>query len=548
MEISELKGYLLIILKRWWLILLATALAGSAAYYESASQTPIYQTSTTIEISPGVDSSGDIFSAADSAQKAAATYVARIRFPAILCEAADRLDLHAYECGERDIVVRQIPDTHLIQITAENTDPALAQKHADTVAEVFIERELAKQQDRYQSSLTELELQIAEVEATLAETQRAIVSLGELNYRDDAANLELALLQIELSSNQTRLSTLLRSAEDFRLAIARYTDYVSIVSPARLPNTPVRPNVMRDTMLGLAVGLMIGVGMVFLLEYLDDTIKSPDDVKRTLPVGVLGVLPVVEATNGASPGLVVEKEPRRPVAEAFRNLRTSIQFFSLDRPAKTILVTSPTPSDGKSFTAANLAISIAQGGQSVVLVDSDLRRPVLHQMFERPNRKGLVSTLLKPGEPHLQLTGTDGLRILTAGASPPNPAELLGSQRMRQLVSWLREQVDVVILDSPPLLAFADAAVLSSMADGVILVVEYGKTLRQAALRAVERLEEVGGNVLGVVINQMDSSADGHYYYYGYSSYYRKDGRDEAEKDGRRGPLTRLFLPKRKRE
>ena len=547
MEQMDLKEYLVTLLKHWWLILLTTVLAGGAAILFSTIQAPVYEATTTIEISPGADPNRDVLSIAASAERAAMTFAEQLKSPIILCEAADQLDLRLDECGEDEVTVQQARSTNLIHVSAENTDPALARAHADMVVQILIERETNKQQAGFQSGLDDLDRQIAEVEVSLAENQRAIASLQESPDLDEAMRLALAQLEIELSSDQTRLSTLLGSTEDFRLAMARYTDNISVFSPARLPAEPVRPRVMVNTALGVVLGLMTGVGAALLLEYLDDTIKSSEDVKRTLPVGVLGVLPEVSGPKGEQPGLIVAREPRRPVAEAFRNLRTSIRYFSLDRPAKTILVTSPVPNNGKSFTAANLAVSLAQGGQSVVLVDADLRRPVQQKMFDLPNGVGLTSTLLNmdEAEASFQQTETEGLRVITSGDLPPNPAELLGSRRMQQFISWLTEQVDVVIIDSPPLLAFADAAVLSRIADSTILVVQYGKTRRQEAVQAVERLAEIGGTLSGVVINQVAASADNHYYSYRYyNDYYGDDGHDE--KDGWRHFLrTRLSRPER---
>jgi len=540
MEVVEIRRYVAIVLKRWWLILLTIVLGGGVAYYSSITTIPVYQATTTIEISPGADPRYDLFAGVRSAEMVAGTYVAQIQSPIVLREAADRLAALYPGAGLEEVSVQQVRDTQLIRISAENTDPTLAQAQADVVAEVFIERELSKQRGRFQTGLDELDQQIAKVETSIAETQRAIVLLRESPDLDEVERLELARLETELSSNYTRLSTLLRSAEDFRLAIARYTDYVSVFAPAQAPVAPIRPRTMQNTAQGLLIGLLIGIGTVFLLEYLDDTIKSPDDVKRSLPVGVLGVLPRLQDKNGRA-GLVVAEQPRKPISEAFRNLRTSIRFFSLDQPAKTILVTSPLPSDGKTFIAANLAIAIAQGGQSVVLVDADMRRPMQHKMFGLPNGFGLTVALLNPNEPRavFQQTGIEGLEVVTSGAKAPNPAELLASQRMQQFIAQQRERVDFVIIDSPPVLAFADAAVLSNLADGTILILEYGETRRTAAVQAIERLTEVGGRVLGVVLNRVAPRADGYYYYDYYYSYYSKNDRDA--KDGRRGgPLTRL--------
>lgn len=245
-------------------------------------------------------------------------------------------------------------------------------------------------------------------------------------------------------------------------------------------------------------------------------------------------------------GLAVTKHPLQPIAEAFRNLRTSIQFSSLDHPARTLLITSPLPTDGKTFTAANLATVIAQGGKSVILVDADLRHPTLNRLFGMPKEPGLTAALLSPDEraSALRQTEIEGLRIVTSGSHPPNPAELLASERMREFISWLEDEADVVILDSPPVLMVTDAAVLSNLADGTLLIVSYGDTRKPAAIQAVERLTSVGGKVLGVVLNRLSASGDGYYYYY-YCSYYYGQGDGAGKRH--RSWIARLLKPRRRR-
>ncbi len=386
-----------------------------------------------------------------------------------------------------------------------------------------------------------METQINALEADIAATQAEIAALGD---PDDALSefvrLERTRLESQLTRDQTRLVVLLSSAEEFRLAMARYTDTITVYAPAELPASPVGSRTLQNTLLGAATGLMIGVGVAFLLEYLDDTIKSPADVKQILPVGVLGTLPRMDQWENGRAALVVTEHPLHPIAEAFRSLRTSIQFSGVDRPLRVLLVTSPLPTDGKTFTASNLAAVIAQGGQSVVVIDADLRHSTLHRAFDLPKEPGLTTALLSPDrwEQVLQATGVEGLRFIGAGARPPNPAELLASHRFREFLSWLQEEADVVIIDSPPVLAVTDAAVLSTLVDGVMLIADCGETRRPAAVQAAERLLSVGGNLLGVVINRMSSKGDGYYYYYSY--YYSQDD-DVGQSGGRLSWITRLL-------
>ena len=542
----ELRQYIAVIRKYWWLILLTTTLATAAAFYVSATALPVYQATTTLEVNLGTSPLSDPYSVSNvrTLESAAEIFSAKIQFSLFLQEVKDRLGLPLDVEIEDMIGVQQMGSTQLIRISAESNDPALAQALADTVAQVLIEQETSQQQVCFQAGLVELEAQIAALETAITETQAEIAALGNPeNTLSEFVRLERSRLESQLTRDQTRLVVLLASAEEFRLAMARYTDTITIYAPAELPSKPVGSRTMQNTLLGAVTGLMIGVGVAFLLEYLDDTIKSPEDVKQTLPVGVLGALPRLKEADGRL-SLAVAEHSLRPISEAFRNLRTSIQFSSLDQPARTLLVTSPLPSDGKTFTAANLAVVMAQGGKSVVVVDADLRHPTLHRMFGMPKEPGLTAALLSPDErAHvIRPTEVEGLRIVTSGAHPPNPAELLASERMREFIAWLEEEADVVIIDSPPVLAVTDAAVLSTQVDGTLLVFDCGETRKPAAVQAVERLASVGGKVLGVVLNRMSANGDGYYYYYSYYS-----GGDGAAGGGRlKSWITRLLKPGRR--
>ena len=213
--------------------------------------------------------------------------------------------------------------------------------------------------------------------------------------------------------------------------------------------------------------------------------------------------------------LITHSSPRSPVAEAYRQLRTNIQFASLDRPIKTLLVTSTSPEEGKSTTLANLAITIAQTGKSVILVDCDLRRPSLHQLFGLNNNRGLTGLVIDDTNKEIpfQDSGIASLRILSSGPLPPNPSELLGSLRMGEIIEQLKSQADYVLLDSPPIIAVTDAAVLATKVDGVLLVIKAGKTKRELAKRAKALLDKVNANLVGVVLNNVKLDANLHHYY-----------------------------------
>lgn len=222
------------------------------------------------------------------------------------------------------------------------------------------------------------------------------------------------------------------------------------------------------------------------------------------------------STNGAQTNstLIALRDPSSPAAEAYRTLRTNIQFSSLDKPLHTLLVTSTAPDEGKSTTLANLAVTMAQAEQKVILVDCDLRRPSLHTLFDLPNERGLTSVILEQGEAPLSLqpTGVPGLSLLASGPLPPRPADLLGSRRMEALIERLRAEADIVLFDTPPVIAVTDAAVLATRLDGVLLVLQAGKTRRDRAREARRLLEKVKANIVGVVLNNARLEAGYGYY------------------------------------
>jgi non-specific protein-tyrosine kinase len=291
---------------------------------------------------------------------------------------------------------------------------------------------------------------------------------------------------------------------------------VSIFRKAEAAGNPVRPRLLPNTILASIVGALLAVGVVFLVEYLDDTLKTPEDVSRVLSLDTLGL---IGKLNKGTKELVTLSQPLSPVSEAFRVLRTNIRFSSVDRPIHTLVVTSAGPTEGKSTTAANLATVMAQAGLKVIVVDADLRRPRLHQVFGIHPQGGLTGSLLEGNmDGRLQPTKVEGLAMLPAGNRPPNPSELLGSRRLQELMKLLTQHVDMVVIDSPPVLPVTDAAVLAQGVDGVLLVVDAGETRRQIALQAVESLRQVGANVIGVVLNRV-STRKGSYYHY-YPEYY----------------------------
>jgi capsular exopolysaccharide synthesis family protein len=289
-----------------------------------------------------------------------------------------------------------------------------------------------------------------------------------------------------------------------------------------------------------AIGFFLGACAAYFLEYLDDTIKTPDDVQQVTSLATLAGIATFPGGNGKDSELITRSAPRSPIGEAYRGLRTSILFANVDRPTRTLLITSPNPGEGKSVTVANLGVVMAQAGHRVLIVDGDLRRPTQHKLFNLGGRNvGLTNLLLQmlmdrsantPTKSPAELlegaiyeTQQRSLYLMTSGALPPNPAEMVGSEKMATLLQLLTLHFDFVLVDSPPALAVTDAVVLSARVDGVVLVNLAGRTRRNQLQQAVTKLQDVNANLLGVVLNRLSPKTAGYYEHYYYSRFYQPD-------------------------
>src|SRR6266403_583686 len=343
---------------------------------------------------------------------------------------------------------------------------------------------------------------------------------------------------------------------------------ISLVDSAIGPDSPVGPARMRSVMMALVLGLALGVGLALFLEYLDDSIHSTEDVEKFLRLPVLVSIPRIgngavrrrllasstsiqkhNGNNGGSPELLMNVDGRSSLAEAYRQLRTSVLLSTAGHVPRSLLVTSSMPGEGKTTTAVNTAVSLAQTGASVVIIDADMRRPRLRSIFGLADRAGLSSILsseISEAAMLAMITSDDetGVQVLTSGPMPPNPAELLGSDQMRRLMTVLQSQFTHVVVDSPPVSAFTDGVLIASMVDGVLLVVHGGKSSRHVVLRSRQLLQDVGAKILGVVLNNVDRHAhdDGYYQRYYAPKVYRTDADDEdvepsarASRNGKHG-------------
>jgi len=402
-----------------------------------------------------------------------------------------------------------------------------------------------------QMALDDLTRQLEQVQSRYelyTEIYLNLIVLGE-PANMGGQNQRQVQIQNNLNLYNQIYTNLLNNLENVRLARLRSTPSVVQIEPAGVPGSPVQPQPIRSGIIGAAVGLLITGVIAFLIEYLDDSIKTPEDVNRHLKLPVIGMIGEIDVPKGERGGVFVSEFPRSPIAESFRTLRTNLDFAAVDHPLQSILVTSANPSEGKSTIAVNLAAVIAQGDRQVILIDADLRRPATHRFFQIPNRKGLSDIFRHQMDLQGALTQIEGLplKVLTCGSVPPNPAELLGSQRMGEILEELEGLADIVIIDSPPFIV-ADPVSLAAKVDGVLLVLEPGQTRIDAAQAMLESVQRSGTRVLGVVLNPITRRGASYYsgryryysdYYYsrGYGYVNPKTGR--SQKNGSKGSELR---------
>jgi non-specific protein-tyrosine kinase len=527
----ELKEYILPLRKWWWLIVAATLVATVSSYWVTRQQAAIYQTRTTVMIGNTINNPNPNGYDYYQAQQLATTYADIVKRDNVRQATMAALGLSwlpAYNA-------RTVPNTQLIELTVTDTDPVRAQAVAKELVTQLIalspsadNGDTQKRQAFINGQLNELEAKIKATQDEITKKQEDLANLFSARQIADAQT-QIAGLQNKLGTLQANYAALLSNTTQGALNV------LNVIEQAALPVTPIGPNKSATILLAAAIGFILAAAAAYLLEYLDDTMKNPDDVQKALGLTTLGAVPVLKNDEGSE--LSVLTQSQSPASEAYRVLRTNLQFAAVEHRLDTLLVTSPAPSEGKSMTSANLAAALAQGGRRVILVDADLHRPRLHRLFSLRNNTGLTTALISDTTGNLddilQATSVPGLSLLTSGPLPPNPAELLGSTRMRELIADLGTRADIVVLDSPPVTALSDAAVLATQTDGVLLVLDAGKTRREVAKRATEALGRVQARVIGALLNRMPGSGIGYYYYYYHYGYYNYYSTDDGS--GRKG-------------
>jgi polysaccharide biosynthesis transport protein len=514
----------IVLVRAWFPLLVACVLlAAGTAFVISSLQQKLYEAKVTLIVGQSLSAVNPDYNQLLVSQRLSTTYASVVTTRPILDNVIRKLGLDLSADELRGRILADTPQSNtLLTVTARDTDPTRAAAIANALADQLIAASPAIQgrQAEFQASID------ADLKATqdqVNSTQAQVETLTGLTNRTAAQDAELATLDGRLASLRSAYATLLSYSSGSGSSL------LSVIEPAVAPTSPVSPRPLLNTLVAAIVGLLLGAAIVFIVEYLDDTVKDPDTVQEVAGLSTLGTIARMKGDRGRNEiyRLVTLLYPRSSLAEAYRTLRTNIEFASVDAPIRTLLVTSSTPGEGKTVTAANLAVVFAQVGRRVLLVDADLRKPGIHLIFDLPNVHGLTS-LLRSDEVSLDalahVTEQENLRILTTGPLPPNPAELLGSQRMRVILDRFKTEEDLVIFDSPPLQPVADPAILSSVVDGTLLVVDAVHSRRGVVRQSREALAKAGANVLGAVVNRVRDRARADYQV-SYGDAYGSDER-----------------------
>ena len=527
----ELAQYLAPVRKWWWLLLVSAVLAAVSSYMVIRQQPSIYQARATLRIGRSFDDPNPTGGELYLGEQLAFTYADIAQRQAVREPTKAALGLGWLP----DYIVQPVPNSQLLEIAVTDTNPELAQAVANELANQLILQSPTASKPEEQEREFFVNDQLSSLQKKIIQTEDEIVEKEEELGNAFSAR-EIAELETEIAGLQSKLATL-QSNYASLLANTRggAVNTLTLIEPATLPVNPVGPRKLYTVLLASMMAVALAAGTAYILEYLDDSIKSTDDIKRISKLPALAGIPDIMSKDNPNT-LVTLEQPRNPASESFRALRAIVQLKVRDKPCGVILITSVSPDEGKSMIAANLAVVLAQAGNKTLLVDADLRRPVQHILFGMSNDDGLadllleynpngnskdVGTLLEWTTKHSE---QQNLSVLVTGKERSSNHHLISLETLGEMLPAATKGYDYVVLDSPPLLAASDALVLSSVVDGVILIARAGRTRRKELQMAVKQLQEVEANVIGVVLNRLKNHGDSYYRYY---QYYAKDGSSE---------------------
>jgi capsular exopolysaccharide synthesis family protein len=531
----NLKSYFDPLIKWWWLLLVASLIAAVSSFLVTRQQPPIYESSTALVIGRSVYALNPTPNDIWLEQQLANFYTDIALRDQVRNATKEALGLNWLP----EYNVRPLPNSPIIEIVVRDTDPLRGQVVTTELANQLILQAPSSSEQQDQEHQEFVDEQLSNLEDDINETQDEIASLQE-QLADMNSARQIAETQQEIGILDAKLTTLQSNYAALLTSSGQDADNtITVIEPAVLPTRPVGPNKGMIILLSTAIGFTLATGAAYLLNYLDDTFRSGEEITQTFQIPVIGQ--VFDIGRGKNEKIFVTENPRSDVTEGFRTLRTNLEFANVDKPLKTILVTSAGINDGKTFVSVNLANIMAQAGKSVILLDADLRKPSIHKDLGLSNSIGLSDMFRGSFNLRLDLNTAvstmedSDVKIVTGGSIPPNPAELLGSNKMDQILENFEQMADVIIIDGPPGLV-ADSSILSKKTDGVLIVVRHEHTRERQIRSLLEQFERADANILGVVFNQIPRSrVAGLGFYQYYNGYGDSDDSPKSEspfKDG----------------
>jgi len=500
----DLKAYLAILWRRKWVVAITAIVTVTVAVIGTVVATPVYEASTTLRIPTARRGSADwVDYDVRYADRLMNTYAQIAASGPVIEELTQRLGLDR----PPEVQVETLANSELMRITVEDPNPVLATDAANALSNILIDQSREQFAADRESAQQILSQQLAQLEEELDLARQEYGSLVT-QFPGDTERTAAARSSIELK--EATYGTLLEQYDQARIRDSIQANIPYVIEPAEIPAAPSRPSRRLNIAVGVLVGLLGGIGLAFLFENLDSKLYTTAQIRETTDLPMLVNIPAARKRRqvGFLNGDSAE-------GEAFRHLRTKILTLDQDEPLRSLAVTSATPGEGKSTVVASLAYTMAQTGHPVVVVDGDLRRPTLHKVFELSNQIGLSNILRQEAtlDEAVQQSKFPGLYVLTSGPLPPDPAVVLGSSQMDAVIEQMTQRFDRVFVDTPSLLAVADATVLAPLVDGVVLVVSRAQAPAEAVQAAYNQLADVGARSIGIVVNRADQDGGFQYYY-----------------------------------
>ncbi|MFW6129846.1 MAG: polysaccharide biosynthesis tyrosine autokinase [Atribacterota bacterium] len=561
----HLRDYFNIMRKRIWVIITVFVIVVTIVTIGTFNTTPIYRATCRILIEKEASDKVTFSEAVgiDTTQKDYyQTQYRLIKSKSLAGETIDKLNLRKYreftdsenivESFLQHIEVVPIRNTRLVDIQAESESPKLAAEISNTLADMYIKQNFEKRfskknlgsllsKDNSYSKIIENPDKIKDIETLPSIIKNPLIQslkseyskleskYAELSKRYKSKHPKIIEIKASMKVMKQKLEREMEKIVKgikIELTGALKRNNIQIVDRATVPEEPIKPQKRKNIFLGLLFGIFGGTGMAFFLDYLDNTVKTKEDVTDIFEFPFLGHIPIIKPKNGKAANgtkhLHSFHDTKSVVSEAYRNLRTNIKFSSAKKDIKSILITSSFQTEGKTMTATNTAVTFAQSGEKVLLIDADLRKAIIHKIFKVPNKYGLSTYLSgeKDFNEIIKSTKINNLSIITSGKLPPNPAELLESNKIEKLINQAKKEYDRIIFDSPPVSAISDGLILSRKVDGVIFVIQYNKFSKDSIMKGKDKLKEIGANVIGAVLNNFNIKKENygsdHYYYYSY--------------------------------